>query len=226
MKTIETHTQEMLIRVRQYGVTHAGRFPAGTSAAELLALVDGAIKNMEGHSADQAQHKRAAREKTRQKLFARRSLVKAMRAITRTARAMARDAKGLEDKFGMPEDSREQAVLATARAFAADAEQLKDLFIKNGMAATFLEDFRALIRAVEESVEGRAQMSAAFVSATVGVGAAAETGRAAVRDLGAVVHNLFAGEPALLAEWASASHIERPPRRAGAKEASAAPAQS
>jgi len=214
MKTTEAHTLEMLLRVRQFGLTHASRFPADSSGTELLATVDEAITNMEEHSARQAQHKRAARQHTRQKLAARRALSELMEAITRTALSMSRSTPGVQDKFRLPEDEREQSLLAIARSFATEAESLKDSFIKHGMAPTFHDDLKARIRAVEQLIDGRAQQSAAFVAATVGVAETTETGRRAVRHLDPVVRNIFASDPATLAEWESASHVERPPRRA------------
>jgi hypothetical protein len=39
-----------------------------------------------------------------------------------------------------------------------------------------------------------------------------------VRNLDAIVRNKYANKPAVLAEWTSASHTERAPRRAKAGE--------
>jgi hypothetical protein len=49
------------------------------------------------------------------------------------------------------------------------------------------------------------------VAATVAVSDAAERGHNAVRELDAIVRNIFRDDPAALAEWESASHVERPP---------------
>jgi hypothetical protein len=213
----------MLFSVRQFGVTHADSFPAATAGAELLAAIAVAIADMQTHSATQAQHARAAKEKTTQKNAASDALREMMEAIARTARAIARKTPGIEDKFPLPSNKRAQDWLAAARAFVAEAEPLKDEFISRGMAPGFVEDFKSRIRAVEQSVDGRAQKSAARVSATVGVAEAAERGRQAVRDLGAVVLNLFEHDAAVRAEWESASHIERAAHRAEKEEPLAAP---
>jgi hypothetical protein len=224
MKSTEARVIEMLIRVRQFGLTHASSFPAASSGAELLSVVAGAIENMEGHSADQSQHTRAARQQTRQKAAARHALRETMEAISRTARAMTRSTPGVQEKFRLPEDAREQSLLATARSFAADAEPLKDEFVRRGMPTTFLDDLRAQIQIVEQSLDGRAQKSAARVLATAAVAEAAESGRRAVRELDAVVRNVFSNDHSALAEWESASRVERAPHRS--RQDAPAPATS
>ena len=217
MKSSEANTLEMLISVRQFGLTHAGRFTASTAGSELLAAVARAMEDMEAHSATQAQHARAAKEKTTQKNAARDALREEMEAIARTARAMARKTPGVEDKFRLPSNKRAQDWLAAARAFATEAEALQEEFVKHGMAPAFVEGFKARIQAVEQTIESRAQKSAARISATVGVAEAAERGRQAVRALDAVVRNLFGDDKPLIAEWESVSHVERAARRTDAE---------
>jgi hypothetical protein len=214
MKSKEAHILEMLIRVRQFGLTHPSNFDTGSRGRELLDVVDTSVEDMEALSATQAQHARAAKEKTTQKNVADETMRADMEAMSRTARSMARQTPGLEDKFQLPKSSRVQDWLATARAFAADAEPLKDEFIRRGMLPAFLDNFKAHISEVEETVDGWAQKSAARVSATVAVGKVAEQGREAVRELDVVVRNVFPGDDAVLAEWESASHVERAARHA------------
>ena len=213
MKNSEVNTLEMLICVRQFGLTHADRFAEGSAGDELLAAVAEATADMEAHAAAQAQQARAAKEKTTQKNAAQDALRAEMEAISRTARALARKTTGIEDKFRLPSNKRAQDWLAAARAFATEAEPLKDEFVKHGMAPDFIATFKARIQAVEQMRDGRAQKSAARVSATVGVAEAAERGRLAARELDAVVRNVFDGDAPVIAEWESASHVERAARR-------------
>lgn len=65
---------------------------------------------------------------------------------------------------------------------------------------------------------GRAQKSAARVSARVAVAGAARSARGAVRELDGIVRNVYADDAAEPAEWKSASHVERAPRRAESPE--------
>jgi hypothetical protein len=214
MKNLEVRILEMLIRVRQFGRAHAASFPAGSRGAELFATVGSAVSDLERLSATQTSHARAAREKTAQKKAAGDALREEMEVISRTARSMARTTPGLRDKFRLPHSAGEQTWLLTARAFVAAAEPVKDEFVRRGLAADFLESFRTRIESVEQSVDGRAQESAERVSATAAVAGAAARGREAVRELDAVVRNVFRADASTLAEWESTSHLERPARRA------------
>jgi K+ transporter len=218
MNAFEAHILEMLLSVRQFSLAHAEKFPAGSAAAVLFAAVAAAITAMQTHSAAQAQHKRAAEQHTQLKKQQRNALVEMMKAISRTAVAMSRNIPGLENKFRMPEDKREQTLLAVARSFVMDVEAWEDEFVKNGMAANFLSDFKSRVRALEQTIDDRAQKTASRVSSTVAIAAAAESGRVVVRDLDPVMRNIFAGDPAALAEWESASHIERAPQHAEQEE--------
>src|SRR5688572_2922808 len=139
MKRVEARILEALIRVRQFGLTHAAAFPEGSRGRELFGVVGDAIEEMEGRSATQAQHAHAAKEKTVQKKTADGALREMLRAMARTARAMAAKTPGLAEKFRLPRNAGGQMWLAGARAFAAEAEPLKDEFVRRGMAADFLE---------------------------------------------------------------------------------------
>ena len=208
---------EMFIRVRQFCASRANSFPADTRGGELLALIVAVITEMEGHASAQDSGKRAVKERTALKKAALKRVRQDLEAISRTARAMALAMPGLGDKFHMPSSFSAQALLIAARSFAADAGPLKTEFIRRGLAACFLEDLNAHIAALEEEINIKAQKTGARVAATVAVSDAAERGFNAVRELDAVVRNLFRDDPAALAEWESASHVERSTRHAAAK---------
>jgi hypothetical protein len=81
-----------------------------------------------------------------------------------------------------------------------------------------VDDLKARILAVEQAVDGRAQQSGGRVAATAAVANAAKQGLADVRELDAIVRNIYAGNEAELAAWESASHVERPAQRAQKEE--------
>lgn len=224
MKKSEVRILEMLVRVRQHGLSRVAAFPANSRGHELYFAIDTFIKNMERHSATQALHAHAIREKTAQKKVAYNALRKLMEAISRTARSMSRLTPGLEEKFRLPSNKDVHTWLATARAFVTEAEPLTDEFVGRGMPPDFIDDLKARILAVEQSHDGQAQRSAERVSSTAGVADATEQGFEAVRELGAIVRNIYADNDAELAAWESASHVERAPRRAEAKAPPAEPA--
>lgn len=214
MKDSETRRLEMFIRVRQFGAAHATAFPANTRGGEVFATLNTVVDELEGHADAQSSGARSAKEGTAVKAVARAALREDMEAITRTARAMALSMPGLDDKFRLPRNLGDQAWLAAARSFATDAEPVKAEFIRRGLPTDFLDDLNAGIAAFEDSVDGSAQKTGARVAATTAIDTAIERGMNAVRELDAVVHNVFSNNPATLAEWTSASHTERAPRHA------------
>src|SRR2546423_1066131 len=214
MKNKEIRVLEMLIRVRRFGSVHAAAFPANSRGAELFSLVSSIITEMETHATAQDSGKRAAKERTALKRAALERLREKLEAISRTARAMALSTPGLDDKFHMPQSMAEQECLTAARTFAADAAPLKDEFVRRGLNADFIEDLDAGVGELQESIGVKAEKTGARVAATVAVSKSSEHGREAVRELDAVVRNVFRDDPSALAEWESASHVERAARHA------------
>jgi hypothetical protein len=119
---------------------------------------------------------------------------------------------GLDDKFRAPHNRSHQEVLAAARAAAVDAVPFKAEFIRRGMPADFLEDLAADIDRMEQAVSRKARGTESHVAATAAIDAEVERGMTVVRQLDPVVRNTFASDPAALAAWFSASHVERAPR--------------
>lgn len=223
MDNLETRRLEMFLRVRQFGAARAASFPAGARGAELLTLLGTVITELEGHATAQASGASAAREGTALKAAAFEALREDLEPINRTARAMALVTPGLDDKFRLPRNAGTQAWLTAARSFALDAEPLKAEFTRRGLPADFLEDLAADIRALEAAIDGRAQKAGSRVAATVAIDDAIGRGLSAVRELDAIVRNVFRNDAATLAEWTSASHTERQPRRPPATTPTATP---
>jgi hypothetical protein len=214
MKSSVIRCLEMFIRVRQCGVVHAGAFPAGSRGAELFQTLDASIRGLGGHATAQVSARYESREGTRLKNLALAALQEDLKAINRTARVIALTIPGLEEKFRVPYNVGAQEWLAAGRAFAEAAEPLKAEFISRGLPADFLENLRADLDALQELIDSRARKNTAGVAATVAIDDAIERGLNAVRELDAIVRNVFRDDPATLAEWTSASHVERAPRHA------------
>ena len=209
----ETRRLEMFLRVRQFGAARASAFPAGSRGAEVLALVDASITELENHATAQASGASGAREATALKAAAREAVREDLEAISRTARVMAQTTPGLEDKFRLPRSNGTQALLTAARSFALDAEPMKAEFIRRGLPADFLEDLAADIETLADVVNRRELKSAARVAAGAAIDEAVERGVNAVRELDAIVRNVFRNDAATLAEWTTTSHTVRQPRR-------------
>jgi hypothetical protein len=208
MKDSEVRRLEMFMSARQFGTTHKDAFPPDSRGTELLAQLDDIITQLETHAAAQASGKSASKEGTTLRATARATLQDNMEAITRTVRVIAFTVLGLEDKFRLPRNVGDQALLAVARSFAQDALPLKDEFIRRGMSANFLEELHASIAALEAALVHKTQKRGTHIAATAAIDQTTTDGINAVRELDAIVRNVFRQDPATLAEWTSASHTE------------------
>lgn len=214
MRDTQVRGYEMLQRVSDFGVTHATSFPANTLGGELFAAVNYTLSELDGHLTKQASGAGSAKQATASRSEAREKLRRALEAISRTARSMADTIPGLDDKFRLPRgNASDQILIATARAFAEDARPLGDEFIRHEMNARFLEDLNADIRAFEQAINAQNMNVEKRVTATAAIENALENGVKAVRRLDAIIRNKFGNDPSTLTAWASASHIERSPRR-------------
>src|SRR5215208_5372232 len=193
MQKSEACILDMFVRVCQHGLVRAAAFPANSRGHELYVAVDTARKNMQNHAATQSMHANAAKGKTAQKRVADKALRDLMQTIFRTARSTSRFTPEMKEKFRLPSNNDKRTWLAVARGFVMEAEPVSEDFVGRGMAPDFVDDLRARILAVEEAVVGRAQQAGGRVAATAGVRDAAQQGLEAVRELGAIVRNVYAG---------------------------------
>lgn len=212
MKADEVRRLEMFRRVRDFGVTHADSFAAGSIARQLFNSVQTALDQLEDAGATQSAAGNAARQSTAGKDVARVELREIMSAMSRTALAMSYETPGIEERFRLPRKDNDQELLNTARAFFAEAAPMKAEFIKYEMPPDFLETLSQKIDNFERAILGQITGTKTRIEARATIDAAIEQGMEAVRRLSPIVRNKFRDDPATLAAWESASHVERAPR--------------
>jgi hypothetical protein len=210
----DTRRYEMFLRVRQHGTDEAAGLASHTFAASLFANLSQVIAELDAHSGAQSSGLTTARQSTRSKAVARDEVERDLKAISRTARSMSQRVPGVEQKFRLSRDLKDQDLLTTARMFASDALPLKVEFVKRGLPATFLDDLNDDITAFEEALTQRTQGTTTHVNATASIDDLIERGMNTVRELDPIMRNIYADNTGKLAAWLSASRVERPPRRA------------
>jgi len=200
-------------RVRNFGVTHDGLFPAGTLGRDLFDAIAGIVNDLEGHAATEASGRGSARQSTTGKGAARAALLEDLYIIRRTARSMAVVMPGLDDKFRIPRNSSAQELLDTARAFLADAEPLKAEFLRREVQERVFQDLAANITAFETALSGQYTGKEESTTAAASIVAAFDRATDALRQLDPIVRNKLHHNTATLATWESAKRTERPPHR-------------
>jgi hypothetical protein len=208
MNSVINRTYEMFVRVLSFASERAGAFAEGSLGAETVAELKRVVEELTESATTQTSGLSSVQRATAERLAARESLRESMQAITRTARVMAIDTPGLENKFRLPRSGSDPALLQAARAFAADALPLKAEFLRHEMPESFIDDLKEDIAELERAMGQQNTGRGAHVSATASVESAAERGMNAVRKLHVLVLNKFREDPATLAAWESARHVE------------------
>ena len=199
------------VRMRGFLAQRTADFSQTSMAHQLTNELTGLIEDLEASASDQALRDGQVRQHTTTRGDARRALREDLEAINRTARLM-----GLEDTFRLPPARNDELLLAAAEAFAASAFPLKAQFIAREMPSDFLEDLNADIAAFKAAIAAQGDALGDRVAARSTISQTIDRLMEIRDQLDVIVKNKYANDPAVLAEWASASHIERAPRRAAA----------
>lgn len=209
----ERSRYNMFITVREFGVENAADFPVGSIGKTQFAEVTAVIPLIEGFAADQTGGTREAGMGYLSKDMARENLREAMSEISKTSRSMEYAYPGISTIFKMPRNRNDAELLAASSAFQAAMPPYEDAFVTYGLPLEFLGDLTADTVAFQEALAAPAAGMSEQVAATDELGAAIKRGMIAVRILDGVVKNKYRNNVGKLASWATASHIERPPKR-------------
>lgn len=216
MKDITRNHLERGRRVADFNAAHAASFPAGSRASVLATEISAAVTTMETSGAKQDAAELDRQQATDQKDAARLVLLNLMRAVSGTARGMERLFPGITARFRMPRGS-DQNLLDRARAFIEEATPMAADFTGRGLPADFLTTLEAAAVALEAAMTSQNQALAAQTNATAALGVTQRQLAAAVSEFSPIVRNIFAGNPATLAEWESVRHVRRAPKKAKAQ---------
>jgi hypothetical protein len=216
-------TYEKFVRIRGFGETHGSEIAPASLGHQLFLDIVTVVADFNRHAAAEASGHGDARQGTEIRALARASLRERMEAIVRTARALENEVPGIQDKFRMPRGSNDRDLINAARAFKADAEPLKAHFMAHEMPADFLDELQEHIDDFEEAISDQSSGVGNRVAAGAALDEVIERGNDLVRKLDAIVRNKYANNAAVLAEWTSASHTERAPRRAKPEQPPAPP---
>jgi hypothetical protein len=212
MNDNENRKHQMFVRTQQFLAGRTADFAIDSLGQQLATQLAAVITELDGHAAAETSGSGAARQGTVTRTQARAALREDLEAINRTARTME-DEPGLNEKFRVPRSNNDQQLLSAARAFATDALPLKAQFIAHELPADFLEDLEADITALEAAINDQSGGIGDRVAASAAIDDAMERGTVITRKLDAIIKNKYGNNRATLAEWTSASHTERAPRR-------------
>ena len=206
--------REMFLRLKAFAASHTD-IPATTVWPQLVTDLTSVIADLDGHVSSEEVGKGAKLSGTATRGVAREELRDDVEAIVRTARVIGETEPGFDDKFRMPRGDNDQAMLDLARGIAAlvaDAA-VKAEFIKHAMPSDFVEDLSADIAALQDGIGDQYEGRADIKSAGVSIDETDAHGVRIARAMDVVVNNIYRSNAAVLAEWETARHVERAPRR-------------
>ena len=208
MNDVERNYYNSFVRIRDFGVENNDVIKTFAVALSNFALVAAGVDEIE--ASGELQSLGAIGQGVVRKDFALADLRSLMRRINRTARSLAVDNPPIAELFRTPQGNNEQQRLAAARAFLTNAGPIQQQFIDYGMPADFIAGLEAAIETYEQAITQKNVAIDHGVGATASIGATLKATLKAVRRLRGIVPNIFADDPARLAAWESARHVERP----------------
>jgi len=142
-----------------------------------------------------------------------------MRAINQMAKSLPKEQfPGVRELFLMPRGGSYEALIARANAFVDKVGPIKSVFVDRGLPADFDEQLATKLAAVDTATDTRESGRSDRVGGTAGLDAKATHALALLREMDSILSFQYRNDPAMLASWKSASHVDRDPSRAEDEE--------
>jgi hypothetical protein len=210
--------REMFLRLKDFAASHTD-IPATTVWPQLVSDLNSVLADQDSHVSSEEVGKGTKLSGTAGRRAARDDLREDIVAIVRTARVIGEDQPGFDDKFRMPRGDNDQDMRDLALGIAAIVADpaVKAEFISHAMPSDFVEDLNADIAALQEAIGDQSEGRAGVKSAGVSIDETDARGLKTARAMDVVVKNFYRNNAAVLAEWETARHVERAPRRKASK---------
>jgi hypothetical protein len=198
----------MLISVVYFAAQRPHLFPQGSKTAELIGLIQAAVRKLSEHKTSQTSGREDGKVSTAERALARAKLRDQLYSISRTARAL-----GL-GQFWVTQDKGDRALIEIGQIFATRAETYKQLFIECHMPADFIEKLNSAIGKLEKAIQVQAFTADTLATATSAIEQAHGEALAALARLDPLMENLLRDDSPTLDAWWNARRIGK---AAGAK---------
>jgi hypothetical protein len=214
MNQIVKNRFEMFVGVNLFGAKP--ELPANARATALFGQNQVVVTNLTNAGAAQEEGRGLFQGATAD----RQRLASDLRALVSKAAGIARVLDpavfpDIRQQVRGPRSSAYQALIASALAIktAVTPVAVKAAFVDRGMAADFDVEFDDLATSLQAATARKGVGRGTQVGGTTGLLAESRRGLPIVRELDAIMDVILENNPALLAEWKSVSHVQRPPQR-------------
>lgn len=203
---------DMILKVRNFGTENAAAIAVNQIAVQNFAIINAFVDRItEKGTLKMSAIEMKIDESARRKMT-RGELKKDVYEIAdagRTAKKLNRD---FDNVFHITRDNLNDAtLLETARSFqtSASVKTVKDVLLSVALPADFLEDLQADTDAFEAAISGQDAATRERIDAVASIEDALPQVLQAVSILKSIVPRVFRGDAGKLADWASASHVEK-----------------
>ncbi|MFN0139122.1 MAG: hypothetical protein ACKVQW_03410 [Pyrinomonadaceae bacterium] len=219
MKDVIKRKLDKFEREATFMVDNAADFPAATPGATAAAALSVVIAEIRDLAAEQVSGASTAAQAFGNQEESLDDLIGLIKKMNLAARGFDDEIPGSRDQFRMPRNRSQQNILAVARAFHSDATPISAKFQEYGLVPTFLDDLQAAIQSVATAAQSADSNLEQRAAATGGLFDMARRGMGLSRKLNSIVRIKYTDNPAKLAAWTLASHLERAPKRVAAQQA-------
>ncbi len=210
----ESKRYEMLVRVRKFGESHREAFPATSVGGQAFQSVGTAVAELAEHAVSKQSSEHGGK---RARSVSRNALLRAVEEVRRCARVIANDTPGFADPFHLARTRTDTGLVTTGQVFVREAAARKERFEAFGMPEDFVTRLSSLVTELEQAIGKRQDGRDGQTAARANIGAALESGLAAVRKLDIIVPNRLRTDSAALAVWEQDRKVELPRRVKRAK---------
>jgi len=210
MNKLDQRLQATFQRVNEFGIAHGADFTPGGPAANAFAFIATLVPKAGTDAGAQVAGKGETQAGTSSRAAARLALHNELESIAATARSIALTTPGFDNKFHLPRSGSDLALLASATAFVTEGTPQLALFVAHEMPADTFTVTQTLIDQFKAT--GVDQDAGEFkqVGATAAMADNRHKGVLMLETLKGIVPNKYKNNPTILAEWHTASHVERP----------------
>lgn len=213
MNDLERRITEMLWRVNNFGTVNVDAVKDNIKAVAAFAAVQTAVDQLEAKGILRSSAGDAKLSNSAQRRFRRLEYNETLKSIAKTAREIASENDDFVNKFILSRTNKSDLdKIETGRAFAVDLVPVKTLFTDFGHDEDFIEDLIAETDAFEATINDQDISNRDRIGANADIDDILKDALKAVRTLKIIIPNIFKGNPGKLADWASASHVEKAPK--------------
>ena len=214
MDDLERVITECLQRIHNFGLENAAVITANVKAAAAFGAIGDYVAQLDSTGALRTSAGITKLTQTGFRRMKRTQLKGFLIRMSGIARDNEKNNPAFVNKFRINHKNlNDVALLETARAFHADSEAVAQDFEDYGLPRDFRNILQTLITGFDEAINDQDAANRSRIAANATIDDIVDRALTGRRTLLIIVPNLFADNAGKLADWASASHIEKAPKK-------------